>query len=167
MLEGVSLLGDGSVSDMLWARPAVTILGIDCPPVVGSAAAIVPKAAARLNLRIPPGMAPEVAEPALVEHLRAAAPWGVHVTVEVEATGAPFEADTDGPAYRAMADAMQEAYGRPMATPRPGRVDPAVQRVRGDLPRRRDHPDGRRGAAGADPRPERERRPDRDRDAWR
>ena len=116
MLEGVSLLGDGSVSDMLWARPAVTILGIDCPPVVGSAAAIVPKAAARLNLRIPPGLAPEVAEPALVEHLRAAAPWGVHVTVEVEATGAPFEADTDGPAYQAMAAAMQEAYGRPMAS---------------------------------------------------
>jgi hypothetical protein len=42
-------------TDMLWARPAVTILGIDCPPVVGSAAAIVPKAAARLNLRIRPG----------------------------------------------------------------------------------------------------------------
>ena len=115
-LEGVSLLGDGSVSDMLWARPAVTILGIDCPPVVGSAAAIVPKTAARLNLRIPPGLAPEVAERALVEHLRAAAPWGVHVAVEVEATGAPFEADTDGPAYRAMAAAMQEAYGRPMAS---------------------------------------------------
>ena len=52
-----SLLGDGSVSDMLWARPAVTVLGIDCPPVVGSAAAIVPRAAARLNLRVPPGMA--------------------------------------------------------------------------------------------------------------
>src|SRR5215218_174298 len=62
VLEGVSLLGDGSVSDMLWARPAVTILGIDCPPVVGSAAAVVPKAAARLNLRIPPGVAPELAE---------------------------------------------------------------------------------------------------------
>ena len=44
---------------MLWARPAVTVLGIDCPPVVGSAAAIVPKAAARLNLRIPPGLAPD------------------------------------------------------------------------------------------------------------
>jgi acetylornithine deacetylase/succinyl-diaminopimelate desuccinylase-like protein len=114
VLEGVSLLGDGSVSDMLWARPAVTVLGIDCPPVVGSAAAVVPRAAARLNLRIPPGMSPEVAQPALVDHLRAAAPWGVHVTVEVEATGSPFEAATDGPAYRAMAAAMQEAYGRPM-----------------------------------------------------
>ena len=66
MLEGVSLLGDGSVSDMLWARPAVTILGIDCPPVVGSAAAIVPKTAARLNLRIPPGHG---------TRRRASAPW--------------------------------------------------------------------------------------------
>ncbi|MGE5287644.1 MAG: hypothetical protein ACM3ML_10660 [Micromonosporaceae bacterium] len=52
-LEGVSLLGDGSVSDMLWARPAVTVLGIDCPPVVGSASAIALRAAARLKLRIP------------------------------------------------------------------------------------------------------------------
>src|ERR671912_275663 len=115
-LDGVELLGSGSVSDMLWARPAVTILGIDCPPVVGSAAAIVPKAAARLNLRIPPGTVPEGAETALVEHLRAAAPWGVHVTVEVEATGSPFEAATDGPAYKAMAAAMQEAFGRPMTS---------------------------------------------------
>src|SRR4029453_1947217 len=44
-----------------------------------------------------------------------AAPWGVHVTVEVEATGAPFEAATDGPASRAMATAMQEAYGVEMS----------------------------------------------------
>jgi acetylornithine deacetylase/succinyl-diaminopimelate desuccinylase-like protein len=116
LIAGTSLLGDGTVSDMLWARPALTILGIDCPPVVGSAAAISPQAAARLNLRIPPGTPPEVAEQALVDHLHAAAPWGVHVTVEIEATGAPFEAATDGPAYRAMASAMQEAYGRPMAT---------------------------------------------------
>lgn len=116
VLEGVSLLGDGSVSDMLWARPALTILGIDCPPVVGSAAAVVPKAAARLNLRIPPGLSPEIAQRALIEHLKAAAPWGVHVTADVEAAGAPFEAATDGPAYGAMAKAMQEAYGRPMTS---------------------------------------------------
>lgn len=114
VLDGVQLLGEGSVSDMLWARPALTILGIDCPPVVGSSAAVVPRAAARLNLRIPPGLSPEVAEPALVAHLRDAAPWGVHVSVEIEATGSPFQASTDGPAYRAMATAMQEAYGEPM-----------------------------------------------------
>ena len=116
LLDGVQLLGDGTVSDMLWARPALTVLGIDCPPVVGSAAAIVPKTAARLNLRIPPGLAPDVAEEALVAHLRRAAPWGVHVTVEVEATGSPFRATTDGPAYRALGEAMQEAYDTPMAS---------------------------------------------------
>ncbi|HEY9408813.1 MAG TPA: dipeptidase [Jiangellaceae bacterium] len=116
LLDGAQLLGDGTVSDMLWARPSVTVLGIDCPPVVGSAAAIVPEAAARLNLRIPPGLAPDVAEKALREHLHQAAPWGVHVTIEVEGTGSPFRATVDGPAYQALGEAMLEAYDKPMAT---------------------------------------------------
>ena len=116
LVEGAELLGTGSVSDMLWARPSLTILGIDCPPVVGSAAAISPTARARLNLRIPPGTTPAEAEVALREHLRDVAPWGVHVTVETEAVGSPYRAATDGPAYGAMAAAMQEAYGKPMAT---------------------------------------------------
>ena len=112
--DGEALLGSGTVSDMLWARPALTILGIDCPPVVGSTAAIVPRASARLNLRIPPGTTPEQAETALRAHLEGAAPWGVSVSVETEATGSPFRAATDGPAYDAMRAAMQEAYGREM-----------------------------------------------------
>jgi len=116
VLEEVSLLGDGTVADMVWARPAVTILGIDCPPVVGSAAAITPRASARLNLRVPPGTQIGAAAEALVRQLHAVAPWGVHVTAEVEAPGPAFLAKTSGPAYRAIAAAMQEAYGRPMVT---------------------------------------------------
>src|SRR6478735_5025892 len=108
VLEGVSLLGDGSVSDMLWARPAITVLGIDCPPVTGSTASIVPRAAGRLNLRVPPGMAAAEAHTALVDHLNAAAPWGVHVTVDLEAIGAPFQAPVGGPAFDAMSAAMSE-----------------------------------------------------------
>ena len=53
---------------------------------------------------------------ALTAHLRSAAPWGVQVSVEVEATGSPFLATVDGPAYRAMGAAMQEAYGAPMVS---------------------------------------------------
>ncbi|MFD0683421.1 dipeptidase [Actinomadura fibrosa] len=115
VLDGAGLTGQGSVSDMLWARPCATILGIDCPPVLGSAAAIAPKAAARLNLRIPPGTASDKAYSALVDHLHAAAPWGVRVEVELEAAGEPFRAGVNGPAYGAIAAAMQEAYGAPMA----------------------------------------------------
>jgi acetylornithine deacetylase/succinyl-diaminopimelate desuccinylase-like protein len=110
---GAALLGDGDVPEMLWARPAVTVLGIDCPSVLGSTAAIVPRAAARLSLRIPPGTAPDDAEAALTAQLRAAAPWGVRVTVEAGSSGPPFRAAVDGPAHAAIAAAMREAYGRP------------------------------------------------------
>ncbi|RSM69601.1 dipeptidase [Actinoplanes sp. ATCC 53533] len=114
LLDGVYLLGDGTVSDMIWARPVVTVLGIDCPPVIGSAAAIQPHARARLNLRVPPGLDPDKAYDALAGQLRAMAPWGVHVTVEREAVGHPFRARTGGPAYAALASAMRDAFGRPM-----------------------------------------------------
>ena len=36
VLDGVELIGTGTVADRLWARPAVTVLGIDAPPVVGA-----------------------------------------------------------------------------------------------------------------------------------
>ncbi|MEU5261500.1 dipeptidase [Amycolatopsis sp. NPDC021455] len=111
---GATLLG-GEVADTLWARPALTVLGIDCPPVIGSAAAITPRARARLNLRIPPGVEPRDAAAALTRHLIAATPWGVHASVQIEATGDPFRAATGGPAHRAMAEAMRTAYGRPMS----------------------------------------------------
>jgi len=116
LLPGVGLLGEGSVSEMIWARPTVTVLGIDCPPVVGSAAAIQPHARARLNLRVPPGTDAVKAQDALIAHLHATAPWGVHVDVEKEAIGQPFEARTGGRAYQALAVAMKEAFGRDMTT---------------------------------------------------
>ena len=115
VLDGVELLGSGSVADRLWARPAVTVLGVDCAPVVGSAAAIPARARARVSLRVPPGLDPAKALDALTAHLEAAAPWGARVTVEPEATGSPFRAATGGPAYAALDAAMRQVYGRPMA----------------------------------------------------
>lgn len=116
ILDGVELVGTGAVADRVWARPALTILGIDCPPVVGSAAAIQPKASARLNLRVPPGMDAKTAQDALTAHLLARAPWGARVTVEPEQLGSPFRASTDGPGYAALGAAMAEAFGRPLGT---------------------------------------------------
>lgn len=115
VLDGVRLTGTGTVADRLWARPAVTVLGIDCPPVVGSAAAVPPTARARVSLRIPPGTDSGAALKALTDHLTGAAPWGARVTVEREGTGSPFRAATDGPAYTALGKAMQEVYGKPLA----------------------------------------------------
>ena len=116
VLDGVDVIGSGRPQDMLWARPAVTVLGMDCPPVVGSAAAVPPEARARINLRIPPGITAAEARDKLVAQLRSAAPWNVRVDVEVEADGEPFTADTGGPAYVAMRAALGEAFGRPPTT---------------------------------------------------
>ncbi|MEV0532281.1 dipeptidase [Kitasatospora sp. NPDC050463] len=113
--EGVGLTGSGTVADRLWARPAVTVLGIDCPPVVGSAAAIPATARARVSLRVPPGTDARAAQDALTAHLKAAVPWGAQVSVEPESAGSPFRASTGGPAYAALDRAMQEVYGKPIS----------------------------------------------------
>ncbi len=100
-------MGDGSVSDMMWARPALTILGIDCSPVVGSAAGDLPERGSSAEPQDPPGTESKSATAALIVHLRAADRWSVRVTVKTEATGEPFDAAVDGPAYVAIREAMQ------------------------------------------------------------
>jgi cysteinylglycine-S-conjugate dipeptidase len=109
VLDGVDVLGEPA--DRLWARPAATVLGIDCPPVVGSAAAVPHEARARIDLRIPPGTDPQDAQTTLVEHLEAVAPWNVRLEFEREAAGAPFQASVEGPAFETMSAAMRDAYG--------------------------------------------------------
>ncbi len=112
VLDGVDLLGDGRVSDMVWARPAATVLGIDCPPVVGSSAAIQPTARARINLRVPPGMDDTAAQNALIAHLEAVAPWHVRVSCVRESKGAAFTGSLGGAGYDSMVAAMRDTYGR-------------------------------------------------------
>lgn len=116
VLDGVEVVGSGSVADMLWARPAVTVLGIDVPPVTGSSAAIQASAAARVSLRVPPGQNAQKAQDALIEHLRARVPWGLRCEIERVAVGEPFVGSLEGPGFEALKTAMEEAYGRPMTT---------------------------------------------------
>ncbi len=105
------------VSDMLWARPArhhprhrLCARSSGRPRRSRLAQ---PRGSTSASRR---GWHPEEARDALVEQLRAAAPWGVKVAVDTEAMGAPFRAATEGPGYQAINDAMREAFGRPMAS---------------------------------------------------
>lgn len=115
VLDGVELVGTGSVADRIWARPSVTVLGIDAPPVVGATPSVQATAGALVSVRVPPGIDAEQAAEALTAHLRAAAPWGTKVEVTQRGSGQPFRADTSSPAYTAMAEAMREAYGEELA----------------------------------------------------
>ncbi|MET7815796.1 dipeptidase [Streptomyces sp. NPDC005395] len=110
VLDGVELIGSGSVADRIWARPAVTVLGIDCPPVVGATPSVQAGARALVSLRVPPGVDAAEATKLLQAHLETRTPWGARVAVEQIGQGQAFRADTTSPAYQAMADAMAVAY---------------------------------------------------------
>ncbi|MFJ3234978.1 dipeptidase [Streptomyces sp. NPDC086787] len=110
VLDGVGLIGGGSVADRIWARPAVTVLGIDCPPVVGATPSVQSSARAVISLRVPPGVDAAEATKLLQAHVEAHTPWGARVHTEQVGQGQAFRADTDSPAYQAMTDAMAVAY---------------------------------------------------------
>lgn len=116
VLEGVGLAGDGSVPEMVWARPAVTVLGIDAPSVAGAGNTVSAEASAKVSVRVPPGMTGEAARDALARQLESTAPWGAKVTVTSEAVADPFTAAHGGPAYDALVAAMSESYGKDVVT---------------------------------------------------
>ncbi|MCD5418647.1 dipeptidase [Rhodococcus pyridinivorans] len=135
VLDGVSLPTSGTVADAVWARPALTVLGIDAPPMVGSAAAVVPRASARLNLRVPPGIDARTAQDALVAHLEAHVPWGAHLRIDRDVLGEPFRAATDGPGYAALRAALEAAYGREVGTAGQGGSIPLCTALHRAVPR--------------------------------
>ncbi|ONK16204.1 dipeptidase [Streptomyces sp. MP131-18] len=135
VLDGVGLMGSGSVADRVWARPSVTVLGIDCPPVVGATPSVQASARALVSLRVPPGIPARKAGELLATHLVSRAPWGARVGVEVSGEGEGFRADTTSPAYGSMASALREAYdGTEMAVVGQGGSIPLTSTLAGLYP---------------------------------
>ena len=72
VLDGVDLVGTGTVADRLWARHAISVLGLDAPAVEGAGNIVIPSARAKVAVRVPPGADPEGSMAAVERHLRAA-----------------------------------------------------------------------------------------------
>lgn len=110
LLDGVGLIGTGSLVDRIWAKPSLSVLGIDAPRTSEAPNALVPRARAKLSMRIAPGDAPDLAYQALVAHLDKHAPWGARVSVELELSGSPCVIDASGPYGDAARAAYQAAW---------------------------------------------------------
>ena len=113
LLDGVRLIGTGSLTERLWARPAIAVIGIDAPAADAASNTLIPVARAKVSLRVAPGDDAARAREALVAHLKTSAPWGVQVTAEPGGTVAPYRARADGQAYLAAHAAQASAWGRP------------------------------------------------------
>jgi acetylornithine deacetylase/succinyl-diaminopimelate desuccinylase-like protein len=109
---GVRLIGDGGMTERMWTKAAIDVLGIDSPRIEGSTNQLVPSARARVSMRIPPGQEGGAALQALIDHLRASVPWGAEATITPRSKGQPYRVSTGGPAYGAMTRAMRETWGR-------------------------------------------------------
>ena len=109
---GVRLLGEGTLSQQMWASPAVAVLGIDAPPVAGAAHKIVPWARASISVRLAPGDNAELAFRALKDHFRVNAPWGAEVTVTPDHQSQPHLVNASGPAFEAFRRACTNTWGR-------------------------------------------------------
>ncbi|QNP62031.1 dipeptidase [Streptomyces genisteinicus] len=110
VLPGVELPGAGTVADRIWARPAVTVIGIDCHPVAGATPSVPASARAQISLRVPPGQDAAEATELLFAHIEKHTPWNARVSMEQVGQGQAFQADVTSPAYTSMAEAMRVAY---------------------------------------------------------
>jgi len=110
LLDGVRFIGTGRLVDRAWAKPSVTVLGIDAPPTGEAPNALVPTARAKVSVRIAPGDDPDKAFQAVKQYLQANGPWGAQVRVTLEQSGAPCSVSAEGPAYDAARAAFREAW---------------------------------------------------------
>ncbi|HET8600339.1 MAG TPA: dipeptidase [Segeticoccus sp.] len=111
LLEGVQTIGTGSLLDRLWAKPSLTVIGIDAPSVDRAANLLSPSCRAKVSMRIAPSESPRTAYEALRNHLEEHAPWGVKVSVALDDEGAGFAADAQGPVYDQARAAFADAWG--------------------------------------------------------
>ncbi len=112
VLDGVSLVGTGSVADRIWGSYAITVTGLDVPTVSGAVNAIQAVARARVTIRVPASNDPKTALSDVTAFLEANAPWGAHVTFSDVSVGSGFQAPAGGPARKALDRAMTRAFGR-------------------------------------------------------
>jgi acetylornithine deacetylase/succinyl-diaminopimelate desuccinylase-like protein len=111
LLDGVHEIGSGSVPQRLWAKPAITVIGIDTTPIAASSNTLIPRARAKVSMRVAPGGDAAAHLKALTSHLEQLAPWGAHVTVTPGDIGEPYTIDANGPVYDAARAALQQAWG--------------------------------------------------------
>jgi acetylornithine deacetylase/succinyl-diaminopimelate desuccinylase-like protein len=111
LLDGVAEIGTGTVAQRLWAKPAVTVIGIDTTPIDKASNTLIPRARAKVSLRVAPGGDAPAHLHALRDHLEQHAPWGAHVTVTPGDVGQPYAIDATGEVYDAARAAFRQGWG--------------------------------------------------------
>ncbi len=110
LLDGVCEIGSGSVPQRLWAKPAITVIGIDTTPVAAASNTLIPRARAKISMRVAPGGDAAAHLDALTTHLQRHAPWGAQVSVTHGEIAEPYAIEASGEVYDAARAAFRQAW---------------------------------------------------------
>ena len=110
LVDGLELIGTGSVVERLWTRPAIATIGFDAARTADASNTLIPSVKAKLSVRLAPGDDSQRAMKHLEEHLRKHVPWGARLTFTPGEYGEPTRIDATGPAYDAARAAFKEAW---------------------------------------------------------
>ena len=111
LLDGVDLIGSGSILSRIWTKPSITTIGIDAPTVATSSNTLVPTASAKISMRLAPDEFDLDGFEALKKHLLDHAPWGARVEVHLDDRGNGFAAHAQGPVYDQARAAFANTWG--------------------------------------------------------
>ena len=95
--EDINLFDTESISKRLWLEPALDVLAIDAPPVSEAVNLVIPKAKAKISLRLPPTEDPEHAMKMLEEHVMKNVPWNASVKFIPNSKGSGVVANPNKP----------------------------------------------------------------------
>lgn len=111
LLDGVEVIGSGSLLTRMWMKPSITTIGLNAPSVETASNTLVPVASAKVSMRIAPDEDPREAFALLSDHLQQHVPWGARLEVHLDDEGPGFAADADGPVYDQARAAFADAWG--------------------------------------------------------
>ena len=111
LLPATQQIGEGSILDRIWTKPALTVIGIDGQSVAMSSNTMLPTVRAKISLRIAPGEVPEQALELLRAHLEANLPFGAQISYGETELGKPFAGSEGGWAKSMAESALAAAWG--------------------------------------------------------
>ena len=113
ILPGVDYIGDGTVVERLWDKPAIAVIGLDATSVSAASNTLIPSVRAKISMRLAPDDSAAAALRKLIAHLKDHVPWGAQVDIVDGETGEPAVIPFEGPYAEAAREAFLQAWGVP------------------------------------------------------
>ena len=113
--DDISLFDAESISKRLWLEPALDVLAIDAPPVDEAVNLVIPKAKAKISLRLPPTEDPDHAMKMLEEHVMKNIPWNASVKFIPNSKGSGVVADPNKPFTTELVNSFNSIWGNETA----------------------------------------------------